>query len=123
MRALLVDDSKAVRTILGRIAKGIGCETTEAGNGQEALDKMREGVKFDIAFVDINMPVMNGLDFVKTVRSDKVNDEMIILVVSSESEGTTVARALLAGANEYVMKPFTKEMILEKLELNGLQAQ
>ena len=123
MRALLVDDSRAIRSVLARILGGLGYETSEAGNGQEALERIRQQGAFDVALVDINMPVMNGIDFVTSVKADRENAGMRIVMVSSETAGTIISRALLAGADEYVMKPFTRDVIVQKVEMNGIPVE
>jgi two-component system chemotaxis response regulator CheY len=122
VRALVVDDSKAIRVILGRILKELGFETFEAGNGREALDRLVEVGTVELALVDWNMPEMNGLDFVRSVRSVRGgrHDDMTMIMVTTETETEQVVRALAAGANEYVMKPFSKDMLVEKLDLLGL---
>ncbi len=120
MRALVIDDSRAIRLILGQIMKKIGFDVTEAGNGQEALDKLNPNEPFELALVDWNMPVMNGYDFVVNVRKDPAYNDMRLMIVTTETEMSQVVKALEAGANEYVMKPFTKDMIVEKLSLLGL---
>lgn len=120
MRALIIDDSRATRTILGRILKEIGFEVSEAGHGREALERLKESGPPDLALVDWNMPEMNGFEFVRAVRADHAYDSMCLMMVTTETEMEQVARALEAGANEYVMKPFTKDVILEKLDLLGI---
>jgi two-component system chemotaxis response regulator CheY len=120
MRALVIDDSAAVRTILKRILGECGFEVVEAAHGREALEKLREAGKVDIALVDWNMPEMSGYDFIRAVRADHTHDGMRLMMVTTETEIAQVAKALEAGANEYVMKPFTKDMILEKLSLMGI---
>ena len=120
MRALVIDDSAAVRTILKRILTECGFEVVEAADGRAALDRLRDVGKADIALVDWNMPVMDGFDFIRAVRADHSHDGMRLMMVTTETEIAQVAKALEAGANEYVMKPFTKDMILEKLSLMGI---
>ena len=120
MRALVIDDSAAVRTILKRILTECGFEVVEAADGRAALDRLRDVGKADIALVDWNMPVMDGFDFIRAVRADHTHDGMRLMMVTTETEIAQVAKALEAGANEYVMKPFTKDMILEKLSLMGI---
>jgi two-component system chemotaxis response regulator CheY len=121
MRALIVDDSRAMRTILGRILRTLGFDTVEAGNGVEGLAKLEESGGVDLALVDWNMPVMNGIDFVRAVRRHAAYDPMRMMMVTTETELERVASALEEGANEYVMKPFTQEVIAQKLEMMGLQ--
>ncbi len=121
MRALVIDDSRAMRAIIGKILKELGFEVTEAGHGREGLEWLRQGGNPDIALVDWNMPEMNGLEFVQAVRADHAYDEMRLMMVTTESEVSAMMSALEAGANEYVMKPFTKDVILEKLAMLGIE--
>jgi two-component system chemotaxis response regulator CheY len=121
MRAIVVDDSRAMRLILRRIVGQVGFEVHEAEDGQVALDLIAGLDKApDLALVDWNMPVMNGLDFVKAARADERMRDMTLVMVTTESEQSQVARALAAGAHEYVIKPFTSDALLEKLGLLGL---
>lgn len=120
MRALVVDDSRATRTILRQILKEIGFEVSEAGHGREALERLKEIGAPELALVDWNMPEMDGFEFVRAVRADHAYDSMRLMMVTTETEMEQVAKALEAGANEYVMKPFTKDVILEKLDLLGI---
>lgn len=120
MRALIVDDSKAMRSILKRILAELKIEAVEAINGKEALDRLKEIGKVELVLVDWNMPMMNGVDFVKTVRSDRTFDSVLLMMVTKETDLNQVKLALEAGANEYLMKPFTREMLLEKLQILGL---
>jgi len=120
-KALVVDDSKTIRTILGRILKELGYEVCEAGNGIEAL-KVMEGEKATVSLVlaDWNMPEMNGLDLLKQLRLDPALASLKVIMVTTETEMDHMVSALEAGANEYVMKPFTKDILKEKLELVGI---
>jgi two-component system chemotaxis response regulator CheY len=120
MLALVVDDSRAMRMVLRRIVGGLGFDVVEAGNGQEALDAVDAGPIPDIALIDWNMPVMDGLEFVTTVRSRPELRGMTLMMVTTESEHGQIVRALAAGAHEYVIKPFTPDAIAEKLALLGL---
>lgn len=106
--------------MLKRMFADLGFEVLEAGHGLEALERLKEADKVDLALVDWNMPEMNGYDFVCEVRKDKTYDDLRMMMVTTETEMSQVVKALEAGANEYVMKPFTKEVILEKLNLIGL---
>ncbi len=121
LRALVIDDSTAMRRIIGRIVGQLGFEVHEASDGQEALDRLAQIGRADVALVDWNMPRMNGFEFVQAVRRETVHDGMKLLMVTSETEMGQVALALEAGADEYMMKPFTKEALLEKLALIGVQ--
>ena len=121
MWALIVDDSRATRAILRRILAELGFTALEAGDGGEAARVLAE-VEHPVALalVDWNMPEVDGLTFVKEVRADHAHDRMQIVMVTTESETVRVIEALEAGANEYVMKPFTAGALREKLELLGL---
>ena len=119
MKALVVDDSRAMRMILGRILKGLGFEIMEAGNGQEALAAIHASGPFDLALVDWNMPVMNGLELVQAVRKEHDLDSLRIMMVTTETQPAQLTQALEAGANEYLMKPFSPEAVAEKLALMG----
>ena len=120
MKALLVDDSRAMRMILARTLKEIGFEVTEAGHGLEALERLRTSGPFDLALVDWNMPEMDGLTFVTAVRTGQLATAMRIVMVTTESEADRVAAALAAGADESVTKPFTKDALTSKLSMIGL---
>jgi two-component system chemotaxis response regulator CheY len=118
VRALVIDDSRPMRMILGKLLKELGFEVTEAGDGKQALERLSPPP--DLALVDWNMPVMNGLEFVQAVRADHQYDHVPLMMVTTETDMERVAAAIDAGANEYVMKPFTKDIILDKLRLLGM---
>jgi two-component system chemotaxis response regulator CheY len=120
MKALIVDDSRAMRTILGNIVAPLGFDVVTAIHGRDALEKLGEGPLPDLMLVDWNMPEMNGFELIQNVRASSAYAEIKIVMVTTETEIDHVASALEAGANEYVMKPFTSEVILEKLNLLGL---
>jgi two-component system chemotaxis response regulator CheY len=121
MRALVVDDSRAMRTIIARILRKVGAEeVTEAVDGQQALDRLQTGDLPDIALVDWNMPVMNGLDFVVNVRRQAEWRRMTIMMVTTENEHSQIVRALAAGAHEYLIKPFDEAALVDKLLLLGV---
>jgi two-component system chemotaxis response regulator CheY len=122
MQALIVDDSTTMRMILKAYLQKMGFTVTEAVNGLDALVKLRAMGKADIVLVDWNMPEMDGLDFVKAVRAEIGYAAMPLMMVTTNSEREHVELALEAGANEYVMKPFTGAMIREKLEMLGFVA-
>jgi two-component system chemotaxis response regulator CheY len=110
-----------MRMILKQILKEIGFEVAEAGNGREALERLKQVDKTDLALVDWNMPEMNGFEFVCAVRAERTYDSLKLMMVTTESEMSQVVKALEAGANEYVMKPFTKDVIREKLAILGIE--
>lgn len=119
MRALIVDDSRFVRSYLRGLLqeKGIVCE--EAADGQAGLDKLHASDPFDLALLDWNMPVMNGLEMLKQLRSEGFNG-VKVLMVTTEAENDFILCALEAGADEYLMKPFDREAFDEKLDMLGL---
>ncbi len=119
MHALVIDDSRAVRMLVGKILREQGFEVTEASQGQEGLARLRENLEIGLVLVDWNMPVMDGLEFIQTVRRERVWDSVRIVMVTTETESEQVQRALTAGANEYVMKPFAPEVLVAKLSLLG----
>ena len=120
-KALVVDDSKAVRIILAKILRELGYEVCEAANGREALEVI-EAQKAEVTLVlaDWNMPEINGLELLKRLRQDPELSSLVVIMVTTETELDQMATALDAGANEYVMKPFTKDILVEKLQLVGI---
>ncbi len=122
MLALVVDDSRAMRSILTRLMSGLGFDVVQAGHGGEALEVIDAGAIPDVILVDWNMPVMDGLTLIKSVRAREELRGISLMMVTTESEHSQIVRALAAGAHEYVIKPFTDEVIAEKLALLGLVA-
>lgn len=120
MRALVIDDSRTMRRIVSGTLHNLGFETVEAEHGQAALDVLDSGVHVDLACIDWNMPVMDGLTFVTQVRADPALRDVTLMMVTTESEQSQIVRALAAGAHEYLIKPFTADAIREKLEWLGL---
>jgi two-component system, chemotaxis family, chemotaxis protein CheY len=120
MKALVIDDSRVVRMIAGRALEELGFEVTEAANGQEALDRLSDQGNMDLALVDWNMPIMTGIEFVSEVRKRPSHDAMQLVMLTTETAPERMAGALEAGANEYLMKPFDKVALREKLQLVGL---
>ncbi len=119
MKALVVDDSRAMRMILGQALKKLGFEVSEAGNGREALERLATLDNPSVALVDWNMPEMNGLELVRAVRANPAYAGLRLIMVTTETEVGQVREALEAGADEYVMKPFTPEALQDKLALVG----
>lgn len=106
--------------ILKKILSAHGFDTIEAANGNEALEQLGQHDDVQLALVDWNMPVMNGLDFVVEARKESRFDGVMMMMVTTESDISRVEAALEAGANEYVMKPFTEAVLAEKLTLLGM---
>ena len=122
MHALIVDDSTTMRMILKLHLKKLGFDVTEAINGRDALDRLKGMAKADLVMVDWNMPEMDGISFVRAVRAEGHYATLPLMMVTTNTDRAHVAEALDAGADEYIMKPFTGDMIREKLELLGLLA-
>ena len=120
MKALVIDDSKVMRRIVGKQLTTMGFDVEEAGDGQQALDYLEEHGSVDLACIDWNMPVMDGLTFVTKVRERAEWRDITLMMVTTEAEQANIVRALAAGAHEYVIKPFTSEIIESKLAMLGL---
>ncbi|GIG24638.1 response regulator [Cellulomonas denverensis] len=120
MRALVIDDSRTMRRIVAHTLEELGFSTVQAGDGQEALDVLAAGDQVDLACIDWNMPVMDGLTFVTRVRARQEWRSITLMMVTTESEHGQIVRALAAGAHEYLIKPFTPDAIRDKLDLLGL---
>ena len=120
-KALIVDDSKAVRMILSKTLKEIGYEVCEAANGREALEIIAvEKTAVALVLLDWNMPELNGFEMLKQLRNDPELSSLAVIMVTSETDLDQMSAALVAGANEYVMKPFTKDILVQKLQLVGV---
>jgi len=119
MRALVIDDFEPIRSLMAEILTGIGFTVDEAASGLEALDMIKKE-KIDVAFVDWNIPEIDGCEFIQEVRKNSAYKDMRMIMVTAETAMNKIAKALEAGADEYIMKPFTKEMIVEKLALIGI---
>ena len=119
MRALIVDDSRFVRGYLRGMleARGMTCE--EAADGRAGMEQLHSGVSFNLALVDWNMPVMNGLEMLRQLRAEGFSD-LKVMMVTTEAENDYIVRALDAGADEYLMKPFDDEALTEKLAMLGM---
>jgi two-component system chemotaxis response regulator CheY len=109
-----------MRSILGRMLRRLGFEVVEAANGRDAVRRLQEAQQVELALVDWNMPEMNGLEFIQAVRAERSYDGVLLVMVTTETEMEQVSKALKAGANEYIMKPFTQQVILEKLRMLGM---
>ena len=122
-KIMIVDDSRTIRTIIRRILLELGYEVCEAGNGVEALrvfEVEKDAVK--LLLVDWNMPEMNGFELLKQLRQNPELSWLKIVMVTTETEMDHMASALEAGADEYIMKPFTKDILVEKLEYIGFSS-
>jgi two-component system chemotaxis response regulator CheY len=114
MRILVVDDSTTMRRIISNSLRAAGYEDiVEAGDGQQALETM-DGV--NMLLTDWNMPNMDGLTLVKAVRSNSAWASLPIIMVTSEGARDEVMEALAAGVNDYIVKPFTKDVLADKVK-------
>ena len=120
MKAFVIDDSRVMRRIVGSILVEVGFETIEAENGQVALDQMEAHDDVALCCIDWNMPVMTGFEFVVEARKRPEWRDVTLMMVTTEGEQDQIVRALAAGAHEYVIKPFTPEVIVDKLQFLGL---
>ena len=118
MRALIVDDSRFVRGFLRSLLEEKEMECVEAADGQAGLDRLHGGESFDLALIDWNMPVMGGLEMLKRLRAEGFS-AIKVMMVTTEAENDYILRALDAGADEYLMKPFDDEALTEKLAMLG----
>lgn len=116
---LIVDDSRMIRRVAGRIVKDLGFEIEEAVNGQDALDKCRINLP-DAILLDWKMPVMDGIGFLKELRDLPEGAEPTVVFCTSERNVDHIIKALSAGADEYIMKPFDSDIIESKFALAGL---
>jgi two-component system chemotaxis response regulator CheY len=118
MKVLVVDDSTTMRRIIKMQLEGMGITSiVEASNGEEALGVLQQNMPVDIIMLDWNMPIMDGITFLKKARADATYKNVKIIMCTSESEKTRVVEALKEGANNYIVKPFTPESVKEKLGL------
>ena len=123
MQALVVDDSRAARTILRRILEDVGFEVREVPEGREALELLRKRRycdPFDLVVLEWHLPGLGGLDVARALRADDGFSGLRLLMVTTETAMEALAAALDAGVDEYAMKPFTRDVIFEKLALLGL---
>ena len=120
LRILVVDDSRAMRAYLRSSLKGFDAEVSECGSGTEGLRMLARLGSVDLCILDWNLPEMDGLAMLVEIRKSPAHDAMRIVMVTTEVEADRVRQALEAGAQEYLMKPFTPEALLEKLSLIGL---
>jgi len=120
-KALIVDDSRAIRRILGSTVRKLGFEVCEAGDGKQALEVLEnQPGPPQLMLVDWNMPEMNGLEFVTAVRGLPAYNDSKVMMVTTETAAGQMIKALEAGADEYIMKPFTEDAIRDKLRLLGI---
>jgi two-component system chemotaxis response regulator CheY len=116
---LVVDDSKVIRMVARRILEGLNFAISEAADGQKAFDACKQTMP-DAILLDWNMPVMNGIEFLRALRKMPGGEAPIVVFCTTENEMTKIQEAILAGANEYIMKPFDSDIIQTKFAQVGL---
>lgn len=116
---LVVDDSRVIRKVARRILEELSFDIREAVDGQDALDNCKNDMP-DVVLLDWNMPVMNGLDFLKALRHTEGGDAPVVVFCTTENDMAHISAAISAGADEYIMKPFDREIIESKFSQVGL---
>ena len=121
MKALIIDDSRAMRRLLSSlVSQHTQAETVEAEDGIYALEALERHAPFDFALVDWDMPRMSGLDFVRAVRADPRYDELKLMMVTARNDGDDLSIAIEEGADDFLMKPLSEAMVVDKLRILGL---
>ena len=116
---LIVDDSRVVRTVAGRIVKDLGFTVSEAGDGASALQRCLAQMP-DVILLDWNMPIMNGIDFLTSLRRSDGGKAPVVVLCTNEKDPDHIGEALRAGADEYIMKPFDADIVRSKFDQLGL---
>ncbi|MBA5777236.1 response regulator [Stappia sp. F7233] len=116
---LVVDDSSVIRKVARRILEDLDFSISEAEDGKQALEACRTSMP-DAILLDWNMPVMDGLEFLTTLRHESGGDKPVVVFCTTENDVAHITRAIRAGANEYIMKPFDKEIVEAKFQEVGL---
>lgn len=117
-KVLVVDDAKVVRVSLGKIMQSLGFDVFDAEDGQKAVEMMEQHPDIELVMLDWNMPNMNGYEFLVQLRAqpDHASSPAVIMV-TTETGMNSMLKALAAGADEYIMKPFDREMVASKLDI------
>ena len=118
-RCLIVDDSRVVRKVAGRIISDLQFDILEAGDGAAALKMCRENMP-EAVLLDWNMPVMNGLDFLRALRREEGGQDPVVVFCSTENDAEHIGEAMRSGANEFIMKPFDADIVASKFQQAGL---
>jgi len=120
MKVLIVDDSRVLRMHLGIMMRAMGWQTDEAENGERALERLRADGSYELALMDVNMPEMGGIECVRRLRSELPGLAAKLMMVTTEADFSLIADVLEDGADEFLMKPFTRESLQAKLQLMSL---
>jgi two-component system, chemotaxis family, chemotaxis protein CheY len=113
--AIVVDDSMTIRKLVGRVLQQAGFEILEASNGREAMSAL-EGCTAQVIITDVNMPVMNGLEFIREIRATARNKFTPVIFLTTESEASKKEEAYAAGATAWVLKPFSPEKVMSVVQ-------
>lgn len=116
---LIVDDSRVIRKVARQIFDNIGFECVEAENGQQAMEACQKKLP-DVVFLDWNMPVMDGMEFLRAMRKLPNGQTPVVMFCTTENDMRHIQEALSAGANEYIMKPFDADIVCSKLAQLGV---
>ena len=116
---LVIDNSSVIRKVARRILEGLEFQIAEAENGEEAIEACRRQIP-DAILLDWNMPKMDGYEFLRALRRLPGGDKPKVVFCTTENDVAHIARALHAGANEYIMKPFDKDIVEAKFQEVGL---
>lgn len=116
---LVVDDSRVIRKVARRILEELDFDIREAVDGQDALNSCHDTLP-DVVLLDWNMPLMNGLEFLKALRASEGGDRPVVVFCTTENDMSHISAAISAGADEYIMKPFDREIIESKFSQVGL---
>ena len=116
---LIVDDSKVIRKVARRILEGMDFAIDEAGDGRDALDQCRRSVP-DVILLDWNMPVMSGMEFLRALREEVTAKRPVVVFCTTENDMAHIQAAIEAGADEYIMKPFDRDILESKLAHVGM---
>ena len=116
---LVVDDSRVIRKVARKIVEDLGFACEEAADGQQALDYCKKNMP-EAVLLDWNMPVMNGLDFLRALRREEGGKKPVVMFCSIENDAEHVGEALRSGADEFIMKPFDAEILESKFAEVGL---
>jgi len=119
---LVVDDSAVIRKIVRQLMEGLGFSCVEADNGKVAYESCQAAMP-QVVMLDWNMPVMNGLEFLKSMRALPGGDAPTVIFCTTENDMNHIQLAIESGANDFIMKPFDKEIVRSKLVQNNLIAE
>ncbi len=119
-KILLVDDSQTVRLVGRRILSKFGFEIIEAEHGGVALEQVQQHSDIRAILLDWNMPIMSGLEFLQKLRAMPLSQQPTVVMCTTENDMDHIMQAMQSGANEYIMKPFTEEIIRDKFAEVGV---